>query len=264
MRHLVRLFTLFMLLAVVGCTAQKRNPVVYMIGDSTMANKGGLPKNKERGWGQMLPLFVDSTLVIVNKATNGRSTKSFRDEGRWQPIMDSMKQGDYVIIQFGHNDEKSEQPKLYADSEVDFPNNLKRYITETREKGGIPILCTSIPRRHFDENGQLIDTHGNYVTVVFKVAEEMDVPLIDMNKSVTALIKSVPEEDSKMFFMWYPPSKQDNTHLNVLGGKIVAKLAIDEIAEKVPALKRYTVKDSENIREVAPYIEGAKNYMKNE
>lgn len=254
-----KILPLLALVLMFGCESEKEYPVIYMIGDSTMANKSMGPEKFERGWGQMLPLFLDSMVVVDNHAVNGRSSKSFRDEERWDPIMEKMKPGDYVIIQFGHNDEKADKPKLYTDSETSFRDNLRRYITETREKGGIPILATSIARRHFDEEGKLIDTHGGYIGAVFVVGEEMDVPVIDMNKTTTALINSMAQEESKKFFMWIPAGvyesipngKQDNTHLNVYGGKVVAKLAIDEIAEKVPALAKYVLKDTEVNKEVA-------------
>jgi pectinesterase len=214
-----------------------------MIGDSTMADKSIEGNRSERGWGMMLPGYLDAKITVDNHARNGRSSKSFRDEGRWQPILDKMKPGDYVIIQFGHNDEKIQDPTRGTDPQTTFRDNLRRYITETRAKGGVPILCTAIVRRNFVD-GQLTDTHGEYIQAVFVVGQEMNVPVIDMNKSTGDWLKSMPEEQTKNYFMWipkgiwaaYPNGLEDNTHLNVAGGRAVAGLAIEEIAEKVPDL----------------------------
>ncbi len=229
--------------AILIAAAPQRYPVIFMIGDSTMANKSIENNRPERGWGMMLPGYLDAKITVDNHAMNGRSSKSFRDEGRWQPILDKMKPGDYVIIQFGHNDEKIQDSTRGTDPKTTFRDNLRRYITETRAKGGIPILCTAIARRNFVD-GQLVDTHGEYIQAVFVVGEEMNVPVIDMNKSTTEWIKSMPEEQSKNYFMWipkgiwaaYPNGLEDNTHLSVAGGRAVAGLAIREIAEKVPDL----------------------------
>ncbi|MCC8089046.1 MAG: rhamnogalacturonan acetylesterase [Rikenellaceae bacterium] len=238
-------------------------PVIYMIGDSTMADKSTRDHNQERGWGQMLPCLTDSRIKISNHAVNGRSSKSFRNEGRWEPIIEALRPGDYVFIQFGHNDEKSEREDLYADSRTDYRDNLKRYIAETRERGGIPILFTSIARRHFNDNGELIDTHGDYITAVFEVGRETGTPVIDMNSSTTAMILAVPQEDSKKFFMWVG-SKEDNTHLNVYGGKVVAKLAADEIARTIPELAPFMPDiHSECYKEVDWFTETVWNKFKN-
>ena len=211
-----------------------------------MANKPIEKDNQERGWGMMLPGFLDSRIKVDNRALNGRSSRSFRDEGRWDPVYENLKPGDYVFIQFGHNDQKVGTNR-YSDPEQ-YRANLKRYITETREKGGIPILFTPIARRHFDEKGKLIHTHEGYTESVFVVGEEMNVPVINMTKSTTDLIMDCPtQEDSKKFFMWIAPGtnlaapdgREDNTHLNVYGGRTIARLAVWELAEKVPDLEPF-------------------------
>ena len=248
MKKPIRL-SLFSLLAVVAgilffSFAEQRYPVIYMIGDSTMANKPITLNNPERGWGMMLPGFLDPKIQVDNHAMNGRSSRSFRDEGRWDPIMEKMKPGDYVFIQFAHNDQKVGTVR-YTDPETDFRDNLKRYITETRSKGGIPVLFTPIARRHFDEQGKLIDTHGKYNEAVFIVGREMNVPVIDLNKSTSEMILACPsQDDSKKFFVWLDPGtnlsapqgKEDNTHLNQYGGRTVARLAVQELSQTVPDL----------------------------
>ena len=223
---------------------EQRYPVIYMIGDSTMANKPIEKMNRERGWGMMLPGFLDAKIRVDNHARNGRSSRSFRDEGLWTPIHENLKPGDYVFIQFGHNDQKVGTVR-YSDPDTLFRANLRRYIAETRERGGIPILFTPIARRHFDEAGQLIDTHGRYTESVFVVGRETNVPVIDLNKTTSEMILACPtQEDSKRFFVWIAPGvnpaapdgREDNTHLNVTGGRAVALLAVDELREKVPDL----------------------------
>lgn len=223
---------------------EPRDPAIYLIGDSTMADKPIENENQERGWGMMLPGFLDAGIRVENHAVNGRSSRSFRDEGRWAPIYDHIAPGDYVFIQFGHNDQKVGTVR-YSDPDTLFRANLARYIAETREKGGIPILFTPIARRHFDEAGRLIDTHGKYTESVFAVGEQTNTSVIDLNRSTTEMILACPTpDDSKRFFVWIAPGtspaapegRQDNTHLNVYGGRAVARLAVNELKEKVPAL----------------------------
>lgn len=224
----------------------ERKPVIYLIGDSTMADKNLAMGNPERGWGQMLPGFLSSGIVVDNHAQNGRSSKSFRDEGRWEKVLARVKAGDYVFIQFGHNDEKKNDSTRYTDPDGQFRENLKNYIRETREKGGIPVLFTSIPRRSFQED-ILQETHGKWLEATHIVAKEEQVVLVDLNKTFADTLQAVGDEASRKWFMWvtpgtvalYPEGRQDDTHLNVAGARIVARLAIDEIKKKIPALADY-------------------------
>ncbi|HSI70963.1 MAG TPA: rhamnogalacturonan acetylesterase, partial [Gillisia sp.] len=125
----------------------------FLIGDSTLADKPYAGSNPEKGWGQVLPLYFKEKLKVENHAVNGRSTKSFRDEGRWETIQQNLKPGDYVLIQFGHNDQKQESADRYAAADTDYRSNLVRYINETRAKGAKPIIATPISRRSFNESG---------------------------------------------------------------------------------------------------------------
>src|SRR3954467_3139133 len=128
-------------------------PRVFMIGDSTMANKPlDLP---ERGWGMALGKFFVDPAMVQNHAMNGRSTKSFIDEGRWEKVMGELHAGDFVIIQFAHNDEKKEDPKRYADPATTFRDNLRKFIREARARNATPILATPVCRRKFDASGKL-------------------------------------------------------------------------------------------------------------
>src|SRR5215467_3078270 len=161
---------LALLFVVLACgfetLAQKPPIVIYLAGDSTMAQKTA-DKRPETGWGEYLQSQFDNAKIrIENHAQNGRSTKSFIDEGRWQTIVERLRKGDYVFIEFGHNDEKSEDPTRYAAPRTDYRNNLIRFITDVRRKQAFPVLLTPIVRRRFNEKGELLDTHGEYPTVV--------------------------------------------------------------------------------------------------
>ncbi len=206
---------------------------VFMIGDSTMANKP-LEDNPERGWGMILQQFFDSTVVIDNRAMNGRSTKSFLAENRWQPIVDSLKPGDYVIIQFGHNDESIEKKERYTPP-AQYKLNIIKFIKETQEKGATPILCTPIMRRRFDKNGKFYDTHGVYPDIVRNLADSLNIAFVDMHRKSEKLIVDAGEEGSKKIFLFIdsvsykslPHGRKDNTHFSEYGATKMAELFVN-------------------------------------
>lgn len=272
MKLISSLFIALVLPVLAWAQAPSDTITVFMIGDSTMANKPLDKENQERGWGQMLPMFFDGAIKVDNHAVNGRSSKSFIDEGRWEKVREKIRPGDYVIIQFGHNDEKAKSADRYTVPGGTFDANLKKFVNETREKGGTPILMNSIVRRNFPANGiaaaqtddrqktwkkglenypaegdTLVDTHGDYRIAPRNVAEEMGVAFIDMNTLTHELVQGLGRENSRMLYMWMPvgvyefapEGRIDNTHLNVFGGIVVSRLAVNAIAEKVPALKPY-------------------------
>jgi lysophospholipase L1-like esterase len=224
----------------------KRAPVIYLCGDSTMANKPLFPAQPERGWGQLLPLYFQESVRIENLAMNGRSSKSFRDEGRWRPVLDRLQPGDYVIVQFGHNDEKKEDPKRYSEPFGSFKQNLERYVREVREKQGWPILATPVTRRSFSD-GVLKDSHGDYSVAMRQVATEQKVPLLELHQRSAELVAKLGLEASKKLYMWVEPGefatlpegKQDNTHFNALGASRMCDLAVEEIRTQVPELARW-------------------------
>ncbi|MDR0988382.1 MAG: GDSL-type esterase/lipase family protein [Prevotellaceae bacterium] len=225
--------------------ADKPKITVFMIGDSTMANKSLEGGNPERGWGHVLPGFFTEDIQVDNHAQNGRSSRSFINEGRWDKVLSLMKPGDYLFIQFGHNDEKPKEDR-HTDPGTTFDENLRRFVLEARAKGGIPVLFNSIVRRNY-VNGVLTDTHGAYLDSPRNVAKELNVPFVDMNRITHDLVVSMGEEDSKKLFTWLPANQvmakpkglQDNTHLNVYGARVIASLTIDAIAKEVPALAKY-------------------------
>lgn len=251
-------------------TAAKKSVTIFMIGDSTMANKAIDEGKQERGWGMALQGFFKEAVHIDNHAVNGRSSKSFIDEGRWDKVKSLIKPGDYVFIQFGHNDEKP-QPERHTDPGSTFDDNLRKFVRETRALGGIPVLFNSVARRNFFrivpkndddeklretvfandtiESDTLYDTHGEYRFVPARIAKEMNVPFVDANAITHNLEQSMGREASKKLHMWFrpgeqpsiPEGRQDNTHYNVLGAHVVAGLLADAVGQIVPDLKSYIV-----------------------
>ncbi|MDB5121879.1 MAG: lipolytic protein family [Mucilaginibacter sp.] len=238
-------------------TLSRKKVVIYSIGDSTMAQYDQQEEDKYqggkdyplRGWMMMMPDFFNDNVVIHNAAVSGRSTKNFREEGYWKKVIDSVKPKDYVFIQFGHNDEKTDSVH-HTDPKTTFRQNLINYIVEVKQKRAYPVLITSITRRKFDDKGILVDTHGEYVTVVRELAHDMKIPLIDLAKKTSGLIQSLgPEESKKLFlnvdsnkYTRLPNGKHDNTHLNVYGATRVSALAAQCIQELHLPLARYLIK----------------------
>ena len=223
------------LLPLLTFAAPAAPPQVFLAGDSTMADKPlDLP---ERGWGMALPRLFTDPAMIHNHAVNGRSTRSFIDEGRWQKIVDGLKPGDFVIIQFGHNDEKVEDPTRGTDPATTFRANLRRFVRDVRAKQASPILATPVARRNFDAAGKLQPTHGAYPDAVRAVAAEEKVPLLELERATFAWLQAAGEEPSKKFFMWIEPGKfpklpegkKDDTHFVEPGATHVAELAVAEI-----------------------------------
>ena len=243
----MKLFVLIFIsiLAVTG-SAQKTQVTIFMAGDSTMAIKQP-DKRPETGWGEMFAkYFKNGTVRIENRAMNGRSTKTFISEGRWQSIIDDLKTGDYVLIQFGHNDESKDKGERYTPP-ADYRNNLIRFIADVKAKGGNPVLLTPVMRRKFDSSGNLVDTHGEYPDLVRAVANEHNVPLIDMHRDSEVLIKGYGVEGSRKLFLQlqpgenanYPKGIEDNTHFNPIGADEMAKLAVKGIQENKIGLRKY-------------------------
>uniref|UniRef100_UPI004055C113 pectinesterase family protein n=1 Tax=Alistipes sp. TaxID=1872444 RepID=UPI004055C113 len=218
---------------------------LFLVGDSTCANKKLDKENPERGWGQLFQALVEAPLRVENHAMNGRSTKSFRTEGRWQVVLDRLTEGDYVFIQFGHNDQKQSDTTRYASPE-EYGENLRRMVAEVRERGGKPILMTPISRRHW-RDGELLYRHGEYPEVVARIAHEEQVPWIDMKSLTRAWLLTLGDEESKSYFMHvdpghsplYPDGKVDDTHLNVRGAHVVARMVAREVQTLLPELAPY-------------------------
>lgn len=218
---------------------------VFIAGDSTAANKAD-NKRPETGWGEQLQKHFDEKKVRVdNQAMNGRSTRSFIAEGRWQALVDKVKAGDYVLIQFGHNDESKDKGDRYTPPD-DYRHNLERFVAEVRAKKATPVLLTPVMRRRFNKDGTFYDTHGVYPDLVRRVAAEQKVALIDMHRmSGKVLVKYGAEESRKLFLQLkagenpnYPQGVEDNTHFSPLGADIMAALAVDGFREQKLGLAR--------------------------
>lgn len=209
---------------------------IWMIGDSTMAWKSPV-RAPESGWGEGLKCFAGSLAEVHNHAASGRSTLSFIKEGRWQVVLDSLRKGDFLIIQFGHNDEKPDST-LHTDPFGSFKVNLKRFVAEARSRGVQPILCTSVVRRHFTADGTLIDTHGDYIPAAKEAAFETKTPFVDMTALTADLVKRMGPDYSKALYT-FTSGKQDSTHLNERGAKVVAFLFSKNVVDQQLPLAKY-------------------------
>lgn len=215
---------------------------IFLAGDSTMSIKE-VKYYPETGWGMPFQYFWDSTVVIANKARNGRSTRTFLSEGRWKEIVQTGKAGDYVLIQFGHNDEAKEKNDRFTSPE-DYVKNLTLMVRESREKGMRPLLLTPVARRKFDAQGKLVSTHEAYSELVRTVARNETVLLIDLDRLSQSLYQQMGVEHSKLLFLQlkpgehpnYPDGKEDNTHFSELGARLIAQLVLKELLVQAPEL----------------------------
>ena len=230
---------LFFMLAFIS--PREKKITLWMIGDSTMSIK----EDKawpETGWGVPFARFFDSSVTVSNHARNGRSTRTFITEGLWEKVISRVQAGDYVFIQFGHNDEVP--TKASATKPDEFRANLERYIRETRNKKALPVLFTPVARRKFDSTGKITGTHDQYAAIVRTVAKEVQLPLIDMDIKSQQLLQQLGPEQSKLLFLWlapgenpnYPAGKQDDTHFNELGARMMAQLVLSEMKNILPEL----------------------------
>jgi DNA sulfur modification protein DndE len=237
---LINLFLIF----TIGFTNDNKVEI-FMIGDSTMANKKSSDA-PETGWGQVFHNYFSDQVIISNHAVNGRSTKSFRDRGHWKEVLDQLEKDNYVIIQFGHNDAKVEDSLRFSHPWTAYKSNLITYINEVKQKGAIPILATPVYRRKY-ENGVLVDTHGDYPLVVRKLADSLKVDLLDMHKLSRDIISNHGEEGAKDMFMHFgpgfyskfPKGANDDTHFSNYGANLIAAAAAKEIRDKHFALRDY-------------------------
>ena len=246
----MRLLIFLIVSLAVQAVAFAKDPItVYLAGDSTCAAK--LPeKRPETGWGEMLQQYFDPANVrIENHAQNGRSTKTFISEGRWQAIVDKLKAGDWVFVQFGHNDSAKEKGERYTPPE-DYKKNLVRFINDVWGKKANIVLLTPVVRRRFNKDGAFYDTHGEYPEIVRTVSKEYNVPLIDMHRKSEAVLKAYGAEPSRSLFLQlkpgenanYPNGVDDNTHFNPKGAEEMAKLAVEGIRENKLKLRKYLKK----------------------
>ena len=237
---------LILLLVLCPFAFAKEPITVFLAGDSTMAAKRP-EKRPETGWGEFLQKHFDERRVrIDNHAQNGRSTRTFITEGRWQAIVDKLKPGDYVLIQFGHNDSSREKTDRYTPPE-DYRANLARFVREVRAKRATPVLLTPVMRRRFDKEGAVQDSHGEYPDIVRRVAAEQKVALIDMHRKSWRTLARLGAEDSKKLLLQlaagehtnYPQGVNDNTHFSPRGAELMASLAVEGIREQKLGLAKH-------------------------
>lgn len=244
------------LLLLLGCTARDGVTVIYLIGDSTVADyasnyEPGKDYYKTRypitGWGQVFqPYFTRATvtalqgliradsMVVDDRARGGRSTRTFFQEGRWRKVCEALRPGDVVMMQFGHNDAAENKPERYVDTEG-YQEFLRLYVSQTRAKGAVPIILTPVARNYPWKDGLLQNVHGEYPAAAKAVAEEMQVLFIDLNQlSMDAFSQKGKEYVSRHYFMnldsgryeAYPAGQHDNTHFQPEGARAVAALVV--------------------------------------
>lgn len=244
----MKLLFLGLLIAVLASVSSAQI-TIYLAGDSTCATKLA-EKRPETGWGEMMQAYFDPAKVVIdNHAQNGRSTKTFISEGRWQTIVDKLKKGDWVFVQFGHNDSAKEKGERYTPPDA-YRANLIRFIADVRSKNANIVLLTPVMRRRFDKDGNFFDTHGEYPDIVRSLVNEKKVPLIDMHRKSEAVIKRYGVEGSRALFLQlkpgentnYPNGIEDNTHFVPKGAEEMAKLVVEGIRENKLKLKNYLKK----------------------
>jgi lysophospholipase L1-like esterase len=238
----MRYFLFIILIAATAYSLPEKKIRIFMAGDSTIAIKE-TRAYPETGWGMPFVYFWDSSVTVVNRAKNGRSTKTFISEGLWNSIYTEAMEGDYVFIQFGHNDESVEKKERYATPDT-FKMNLRRFIAETRSKKAIPVLFTPVSRRKFDKEGKAVETHLQYSALVREVAAETKVAFIDLDEKSRALYQQFGPEHSKLLFLQlkpgehpnYPDGRDDNTHFTELGARLIAQMVLQELKTTTPEL----------------------------
>ena len=230
--------------------AAQEKIVLRLMGDSTMADKDLSYENPERGWGQRLKSHVDTNVIVANYAQNGRSTKSVQTLGIWDRVKKDLKAGEYLFIQFGHNDSKESDTTRYAAPFGAYQTNLRLFIDHALGVGAKPVLFTPVSRRWFDSEGNLkTDCHGDYPAAVKQVAQEYGLPLIDANAVTQEWLKELGDEPSRKYYMWvekgtnpkHPDGKVDNTHTNVAGARKIVNLLLPEIVKVIPELASHVV-----------------------
>ena len=216
---------------------------IFMMGDSTM-KYNNIYTFPQMGWGQLLHLFTKNHIIVEDHAENGRSTKSFIAEGRFDKILNKMNHGDFVICSFGHNDEKINDPNRYTTPYGEYQENLKYFYDKVKEKGGHIIYATSIARHKFID-GICVNTHMDYPNAMLDFCKENNLTCIDLNKLTINLYNKLGEEESKKFHMIFPPKiyknyfegKDDHSHLVFDGAKMICELFVSAVKQTNDPIK---------------------------
>lgn len=209
-----------------GASADPVQPgvkTIFVAGDSTAAPKSAIVK-PEVGWGMALPYYLHPRVKVLNYALNGRSSKSFYDEGRLQQVLDRIGRRDALVIQFGHNDQKSQDPTLYTEPWTTYQQYLQIYIDGARARGATPVLVTSAERRRFDADGNAYSSHGEYPDAMRALAQREGVALVDVQQQSLALWQDLGPEETKHYFLYTDDGRRDNTHFQPNGGSAIARM----------------------------------------
>ncbi len=220
---------------------------VYLAGDSTVTQQ---PREPWAGWGQMLPRFFKAGVAVANHAESGLSLRTFKGSHRLEKILSTMKPGDYLFIQFGHNDQKEKGEGVGPFTS--YKASLKEFIAAARGKGGLPVLVTPMERRRFDKDGRPYTTLSDYAEAVRQVGAEENVPVIDLHAMSLKLYAALGPEKSKKAFVHYPAGTfpgqdnelKDDTHHNAYGGYELAKCVVEGIKARVPELAKHLRNDT--------------------
>jgi len=211
---------------------------VFLIGDSTVSSYASNVYPR-MGWGQVIDRFLDDKVAVENRALSGRSTKSFIDEGRWEKVRASLAKGDYLFIQFGHNDMKSDRPDVYAPAATVYRENLTLFITEARKIGATPVLITPVSRRTFAQDGTFFNSLAEYQKAMIETGKKLEVPVIDLTTSSQKLVTELGPDPAKKLYLWYQPGEQanfpqgskDDTHFCEAGAVEIGKLVAEGLRE---------------------------------
>jgi lysophospholipase L1-like esterase len=213
-------------------------PTIYLVGDSTVTDQD---KEPAASWGQMLPRFLKAEIAVANHAKSGATLKSFLADLRLDKVLSRMKQGDWLLIQFGHNDQKKQWPQTYADSATTYRAYLRAYIAEARLRGATPILLTSPERRNFDSAGRIRPSHGAYPDAVRVVALEEGVPLIDLQAATIKFYEALGPQRSPLAFN---DNGRDQTHHNNYGAYEIARMVAAGMAASDPRLAQHLLPEA--------------------
>lgn len=230
-------------------------PVIFLAGNSTVTDQEEEPW---ASWGQMFPRFLSPGVVVANYAESGESLKGFKGERRLQKIISLMKEGDYLFIEFAHNDQK--KGGAYVEPFTTYTDEVKYYIEQARSKGGRPVLVTSMHRRVFDDKGKVVNTLLEYPDAMRKIAADENLPLIDLNAMSREFYEAMGPEASTAAFVHYPantfPGQEkalaDNTHFSNYGAYQLAKCVVQSIKEQVPDLAKFIVPDFRDYNPAKP------------
>lgn len=235
----VSAWALAVLLLGAGCQQAWATPAlrVYIASDST-ATDYGRSRLPQMGWGQVLQCGFSDDVEVRDFARGGRSTRTFISEGRWSWLAGELRTGDTLLIQFGHNDAAQDKPERYA-SPDDYERNLRMFVSVARQRGATPVLLTPVTRRQFGDDGQIVETHGEYSVRVRKVAADLGVALVDLDEASRRYFSALGDQASMRYYLHYsaaehlaafPDGIADNTHFSEAGARAVAGLVIQGLA----------------------------------